>query len=110
MSEGIKTIHDKVRVTDDPGFVLYDEALQELSRALWYPLVLQFRRRKLRDLQRRAEQLEKTGRGLAASLRSVESFYAKIPRASNSIKVAEGTSPGDAKVAIQPVAPRVQAD
>jgi hypothetical protein len=41
MSEGIKTIHDKFKAADDPAFLLHDEALQELSRALWYPLVLQ---------------------------------------------------------------------
>jgi hypothetical protein len=93
LSEGIEVIHNRVKETDDSAFLLHDEALQELSRALWYPLILQFRRRKLRGLQQRAKKLEQTGRELTAMLRSIEAFYGKIPGSTNVIKVAESVSP-----------------
>jgi len=106
ISESVKKIHDRVKATDDPAFRLHDAALGELSRALWHPILLQFRRRKLRALRQRADQLEKTGRELAASLRSVESLYGQASRGSNSLKAAESTSPenttpDDAKAATE---------
>ena len=71
----VEKIQARVKDVDAPASELHDEALEELSRALWHPLALQFRRWKLHDLQQRAAALEKSSRDLAGLLRQMGIMY-----------------------------------
>lgn len=99
--ESLKASSDGLEGATNAALVFHDDAFQELRRALWRPLVLQFRKQRLRSLQQRANHFEKTNRELAALLRTMESFYAQVfPRGEfpgrDSIKAAESTTSADA--------------
>jgi hypothetical protein len=71
----IKNVGDigiRVDKIDDPAFRLHDAALEELGLALWHPVKLQLRRRKLRATQRLAETIEKMSQDLTGSVRSID--------------------------------------
>ena len=93
IADATKVIQARVKDTDDPTFLLHDEALEELGRALWHPLALQFRRRKLHGLQQHADTLEKQGRELAGLLRQVGAQYDLAAFGDLNVKSAEDPSP-----------------
>jgi hypothetical protein len=78
LSEAINHIQERANDIDKPAFRIHDEALQELSRSLWHPLILQLHWRKLRALQRAAKNLEKTSRQISETLRDNEIAYKQV--------------------------------
>lgn len=89
LSARIKTVQERADATDEPTFRIHDSALMLLRTALWHPLVLRLRRRTLSRLKRSTDQLERTSRGLAESLRSAETTYKQASRVNFKLKAAE---------------------
>jgi hypothetical protein len=91
--ENLKASPSSMEKAEHAALVFHDDAFHELSRALWRPLVLQFRRQRLRNLQQRADRFEKTNRELAAWVWSIESLYAQVFPGGDITKTAESAIP-----------------
>ena len=85
---GVKAIKARIPDIDQPAFSLHDSALEELSLALWHPLVFQFRRRKLHSLQKSARGLAKSGNDFGRMLRQLGAMFEQASSASSSRKAS----------------------
>ena len=104
ITDKLENICAGVSKIDDPAFRLHDAALEELGLALWHPVKLQLRRRKLRANKRLAERLEKSSRDQAKAVREMNILCEEVAPGKFRLKAAESSTADQSLIRLtQPV-------